>query len=203
MRVFPRRTLRIAIPALAIAVTLPVLAWTSVFERLTLQPESRLWVEGTSSIKSFSCKATDVDAMVDGAPNAIAQVTAGEKGVNTVRVRVEAAKLECGNGTMNDHMRKALKADVNPVIDFELASYDVNRTGDGVTGTLTGTLSLGGVQKPISIAAVGKSEGDALRVTGAYPLTMTDYGLKPPSLMFGRIKVGQTVTVKFDLLLKR
>ena len=203
MRVFPRRTLRIAIPALAIAVTLPVLAWTSVFERLTLQPESRLWVEGTSSIKSFSCKATDVDAMVDGAPDAIAQVTAGEKGVNTVRVRLESAKLECGNGTMNDHMRKALKADVNPVIDFELASYDVNRTGDGVTGTLTGTLSLGGVQKPISIAAVGKNEGDALRVTGSYPLTMTDYGLKPPTLMFGRIKVGQTVTVKFDLLLKR
>ena len=203
MRVFPRRTVRITVPALAIAVTLPVLAWTSVFERLTLQPESRLWVEGTSSIKSFSCKATDVDAMVDGAPDAIAQVTAGEKGVNTVRVRVEAAKLECGNGTMNDHMRKALKADANPVIDFEVASYDVNRTGDGVTGALTGTLSLGGVQKPISIAAVGKSEGDALRVTGAYPLTMTDYGLKPPSLMFGRIKVGQTVTVKFDLLLKR
>jgi len=181
---------------------LPVLAWTSAFERLTLQPESRLWVDGTSTVRSFTCKATDVDAIVDGAPDAIAQVTAGEKGVSAVRVRVEAAKLECGNGTMNDHMRKALKADANPVIGFKLASYDVSRSADGVAGTLTGTLSLGGVEKSISMPAVGKSEGGALRVTGSYPLKMTEYGLKPPTLMFGRIKVGETVTVKYDLLLK-
>ena len=202
MRVFTPRTLRFAVPALAIAVTLPALAWTSAFERLSLQPESRLWVDGTSTVRSFSCKATDIDAMVEGAPDAVAQVTAGEKGVSAVRVRVEVAKLECGNGTMNDHMRKALKTDANPVIDFKLASYDVSRADEGVAGTLAGTLSLGGVQKSISIPAVGKSEGGALRVTGTYPLKMTDYGLKPPTLMFGRIKVGETVTVKFDLLLK-
>ena len=202
MRVFSRRAIRVAVPALAIAAVLPVLAWTSVTERLTLQPESRLWVDGTSTVRSFTCKATDLDATVDAAPNAIAQLTAGEKAVTAVRVRVEAAKLDCGNGTMNDHMRKALKADANPVIDFRLDGYDVSRTGDGVSGTLSGTLSLGGVQKPISIAAAGKSEGSALRVTGSYPLKMTDYALKPPALMFGRIKVGETVTVKFDLLLK-
>lgn len=202
MRVFSRQSLRIALPVCAIALALPVLAWTSAFERLTLQPESKLWVDGTSTVRSFSCKASEVDATVEGAPNAVAQVAAGEKGVSAVRVRVESAKLDCGNGTMNDHMRKALKADANPVIDFQLASYDVSRTADGVSGTLSGTLSLGGTQKPISIPAIGKSDNGALRVTGSYPLKMTEYGLKPPTLMFGRIKVGETVTVKFDLLLK-
>jgi hypothetical protein len=39
-------------------------------------------------------------------------------------------------------------------------------------------------------------------VTGSYPLKMTEYGLKPPSLMFGRIKVAESVRVNFDLLLK-
>ena len=202
MRSFSRRTLRIAVPMLALSSLVPVLAWTTAFERLTLQPQSRLWVDGTSTVKSFTCKANEVDATIDGAPNAVAQVTAGEKGVSTVRVRVEAAKLDCSNGTMNDHMRKALKADANPVIDFKLDGYEVSRTGEGVKGTLNGTLSLGGTQKPISIPAVGKSEGEALCVTGSYPLKMTEYGLKPPTLMFGRIKVGETVTVKFDLLLK-
>jgi polyisoprenoid-binding protein YceI len=202
MRVFSRRALRIAVPIFAISATLPVLAWTSAFERLTLQPESRLWVDGTSTVRSFSCKAIEVDATVDGAPNAVAQVTAGEKGINAVRVRVETAKLECGNGTMNEHMRKALKAEANPVIDFQLGDYEVNRGADGVTGTLNGTLSLGGVKKTIAIPATGKSEGGALHVTGSHPLKMTEYGLKPPALMFGRIKVGETVTVKFDLLLK-
>jgi hypothetical protein len=63
-------------------------------------------------------------------------------------------------------------------------------------------LTLGGVQKAISIPAEGKTEGVALRVTGAVEVIMTDYDLTPPSLMFGRIKVRDPVTVNFDLLLK-
>ena len=202
MRVFSRRVLRFAVPALAILAALPVLAWTSAFERLTLQPESRLWIEGTSTMRSFSCKATEVDATVEGAPDAVAQVTAGEKGVSSVRVRVEAAKLECGNGTMNEHMRKAIKLSEHKSIEFQLSDYAVTRNADGVAGTLNGTLSLGGVSKTIALPATGRNEGGALRVTGSYPLKMTEYGLKPPTLMFGRIKVGETVTVKYDLLLK-
>ena len=50
--------------------------------------------------------------------------------------------------------------------------------------------------------ATGVMDAGALHVTGAYPLTMSDYNLKAPSLMFGRIKVRDQVTVKFDLLLK-
>lgn len=194
-----RRTHTIA-AGLALASLL--VAWRSIAEQLTLQPESRLWVEGSSTMRSWTCKASDVDAVVDAAPNGIAAVVAGEKGVRAVRVRVQTEKLDCNNGTMNDHMRKALKADVNPTIAFTLSDYDIARAGDGVSGTLAGTLTLGGVQKAIAIPALGKNDGGALHVTGSYPLNMKEYGLKPPTLMFGRIKVGETVTVKFDLLLK-
>jgi polyisoprenoid-binding protein YceI len=201
MRAHTRLSLRNTLPTLALSLALPLVAWTSL-EQLTLQPESKLWVDGTSTVRSWSCKASDVDAAVEAAPNGIAQVVAGEKGVRTVRVRVQSEKLDCGNGTMNEHMRKALKVDDHKVIDFKLAGYDVSKSGDGVSGTLNGTLELGGVTKTIAIPAAGKSEGGALRVTGSYPLNMKDYDLKPPTLMFGRIKVGETVTVKFDLLLK-
>jgi hypothetical protein len=202
MRVQPRLSYRTILPALALTLALPVVAWRSVRELLTLQPESKLWVDGTSSLKAWSCKAGEVNAVVDAAPNGIAQVVLGEKGVRTVHVIVPAEKMECGNGTMNEHMMKALKASEHATIDFKLAGYDVSRSADGVTGTLNGTLTLGGVEKQIAIPAVGKSEGSALHVTGAYPLNMKDYDLKPPTLMFGRIKVGETVTVRFDLLLK-
>ena len=197
-RVSPRSILA----ALTLALAVPVLAWTSSAELLTLQPESRLWVDGTSSIKAWSCKAGEVNAVVDASPNGIAQVVLGEKGVRTVRVTVPAEKMECGNGTMNEHMKKALKVGEFQTIEFKLANYDVARGADGVAGTLNGSLTLGGVTKQIAIPATGKSEGSALRVTGTYPLNMKDYGLKPPTLMFGRIKVGESVAVKFDLLLK-
>jgi hypothetical protein len=41
-----------------------------------------------------------------------------------------------------------------------------------------------------------------MRVKGSYDLRMTEYGLKPPSLMMGAMKVKELVKVNFDLLLK-
>jgi len=189
---------------LALAIVLPASgAWTVANEMLVLQPQSRLWIDGTSSIRSFSCKAAEVNAVVEGTgPNAIPQLLLADKGVKSVRVTVPAERLDCGNGTMNEHMRKAIKLSEFDSIEFRLTDYDVARNADGVSGTLNGTLLLGGVTKPVTLKADGKPEGGMLHITGSYDLDMTDYGLKPPTLMFGRIKVGRTVKVNYDLLLK-
>ncbi|MEO8564080.1 MAG: YceI family protein [bacterium] len=188
----------------ALALVMPLSgAWSAANELLVLQPQSRLWIDGSSTMKRWTCKAGAVNAIVEAnGPNAIATLLTGDKGVRTVRVTVPAAQIDCDNGTMNEHMRKALKLADHPSIDFRLTTYDVARNADGVTGTMTGTLSLGGVEKTITMKAEGKSEDAMLHITGSYPLNMKDYDLKPPTLMFGRIKVGETVTVNFDLLLK-
>ena len=189
---------------LALAILVPASgAWTVANEQLMLQPQSRLWIDGTSTIRSFTCRAGEVNAVVEvSGANAIPTLLAGEKGVKAVQVTVPAEKLDCGNGKMNDHMRNALKVTESPTITFTLTTYDVAKNADGISGTIYGTLDLGGVKKPIALQATGASEGGMLHINGVYELRMTDYGLKPPSLMFGRIKVGETVKVGFDLLLK-
>lgn len=189
---------------LALAILVPASgAWTVANEQLMLQPQSRLWIDGTSTIRSFTCRAGEVNAVVEvSGANAIPTLLAGEKGVKAVQVTVPAEKMDCGNGKMNDHMRNALKVTESPTITFTLTNYDVAKNADGISGTINGTLDLGGVKKPIALQATGASEGGMLHINGVYELRMTDYGLKPPSLMFGRIKVGETVKVGFDLLLK-
>ncbi len=188
---------------LAAALALGTGAWTLYEEQLALQPQSKLWVEGTSTVRSWSCQASDVRATVDASgTNAVARLMTGEKSVQTVNVVLSSEKMDCGNGTMNEHMRKALKTNETPTIAFKVTSYDLSKEPNGVSGTLTGTLSLGGVTKTIAVPATGTMTDGALHVTGAYDLAMSDYNLTPPSLMFGRIKVRDKVTVKFDLLLK-
>ena len=189
---------------LALAILVPASgAWSVANEQLVLQPQSRLWIDGTSTIRSFTCKAVEVNAVVEATgPNAIPALFTGEKGVKTVQVTVPAERIDCSDGKMNDHMRNALKVADYPTITFNLTTYDVAKNADGIAGTINGTLDLGGVKKPIALQATGTSEGGVLHVTGAYDLKMTDYGLKPPSLMFGRIKVGDKVQVKFDFVLK-
>jgi hypothetical protein len=71
-----------------------------------------------------------------------------------------------------------------------------------VKGTLTGTLKLGATERPITVAAQGKQDGDGLRVSGIHELNMKEFGLKPPTLMMGTMKVNEKVKVGFDLLLK-
>jgi polyisoprenoid-binding protein YceI len=165
-------------------------------------PQSRLWVSGTSTVRSWTCKANTFDTALEAAPDAVAAVLGGQKAIRTVVVSVPAAQLGCGNGTMDEHMLKALKAKENPTIEFRLASYEVARAATGIAGTLHGTLTLGGQQQPIAIAAQGVEVDGALRVTGSTTLNMKEFGLKPPTLMMGTLKVGEQVTVAFDLLLK-
>lgn len=198
MRGYTKLTIR------ALLITLPTLvAWTPANPVLTLQPQSRLWVNGTSTVRSFECKATAFDVRLDAAPNAVAGVLAGEKAVRTADVTVPAAKLDCGNGKMNEHMWKALKKDQHPDIAFRLTGYQSAKGAAGVQGELTGVLSLGGLEKTITFPGTAVDAGEGtLRVTGTHELRMTEYGLKPPTLMLGSMKVGDKVTVAFDLLLK-
>jgi polyisoprenoid-binding protein YceI len=181
-----------------------LIAWTPANPILTLQPQSRLWVNGTSTVRSFECKAPSFSAEIDGvAPGAAAAVLAGEKAVRDVTVQVPAAKLDCGNGTMNGHMLKALKVKDNPTITFRLSSYTATKAADAVTGELTGVLTLGGVEKTITLQGTATDAGDGqLRVVGTHELRMSDYGLKAPSLMLGTMKVDDRVKVSFDLILK-
>jgi len=170
---------------------------------LDLQPTSRLWISGTSTVRAFECTAATFDANVESIPGATTAVLAGEKAVSAVEIRVNTERLDCKNGTMNEHMLKALKAKTNPTIVFKLASYDLAKQAEAVRVTLNGTLAMGGVEKPISLTA-NATEGTSgtLHVVGTHELRMTEWGLKPPTLMLGTMKVDERIKVGFDLLLK-
>jgi polyisoprenoid-binding protein YceI len=166
-------------------------------------PESRVWVGGTSSVRGWECKATTFTLNVESGDNAAAGVLAGEKLVNAAGLAIPVEKLECGNGTMNGHMKKALKMAEHPEITFRLTTYELTRSDDSVSVALSGLLNLGGTEKPIELVAMAAPAADgALRVTGTYALKMTDFGLKPPTLMFGTMKVHDQVKVGFDIVLK-
>lgn len=193
------RTLMVA----AFVVTPPLAGW-AINSSLDLQPSSQLWVDGTSNVRDFKCSARTMEADVATTRvDAAAALNTGEKAVTNVAFRVPAAQLDCRNGQMNEHMRKAIKAGASPMIAFELKTYDLLSTSGKMRAKLAGNLSLGGVTKPIAVDATLIPEAaGGVRVMGVYDLKMTDFGLKPPSLMMNTMKVQDVVKVNFDLVLK-
>jgi polyisoprenoid-binding protein YceI len=180
------------------------IAWSSGREPLALQPHSRLWVDGTSTVRSFQCTATAFETRVESSvPGAVSAVVAGTKAVSNAELTVPATSLDCRSGKMNEHMLKALEAEQHPTIVFRITSYEVAKAAGGVDGSAVGELTLGGVTKTITVTAHAVQEpGGVLRLTGAREIRMTEFGLKPPSLMMGTLRVDAKVTVGFDLLLK-
>lgn len=179
-------------------------AWTYAAAPLKLTPESKLWVDGTSTVRSWTCKAGVVDAVLEAtSENAISAVLGGENAVKAVTFTVPTDKMDCGNGTMNGHMWKAIKSKEFPTITFQLGTYTIAKAADTSKVTLNGSLTIGGVTKPITMESkLSAAATGAMRVMGTYELNMKDYDIKPPTLMLGTMKVGEKVKVGFDLVLK-
>lgn len=181
-----------------------LIAWPRPSNEIDLQPESKLWVDGTSSVRGYQCRALALNATLRSENgNAVQAILAGEKAVSAADLTIEAARLECGNGTMNGHMRKALKAEANPAISFTMASYELQKDSDTLRIQISGDLTIGGTAKTVELRALAKDGGDGtLLVEGSHELKMTEYALKPPTLMFGTLKVHDKVKVGFSLVLK-
>lgn len=191
--------------ALALAALAPAAVQAVVTtSTLKVQPQSKLWIEGSSTVRSFECRVPTFDAAVEAvSANAPAAILAGEKAVRTVSLTVPAGRINCGNGTMNEHMAKALKSSEHQSIDFRLSTYDLTADAAGTNIRMEGRLTLGGVEKPVTLRAAAKEgPGGTLQVTGTHEVKMSDHGLRPPSLMMGTMKVGDVVKVRYDLILK-
>lgn len=190
--------------AAAAPVAAPVAPPVATRGELTLQPGSRLWFDGTSNVKDFTCKSSTLAAtVVTSGADAAPAIVAGSKSVTSVDFTLPVSSLDCDNGTMNGHMRKALEMEKHPRIAFTLSSYDL-ATGDaGVAVTFVGSLTIRGSAQPVTLLARATPGADGgLRLVGTHELDMTDYGVKPPSLMLNTMKVRPKVKVGFDLVLK-
>ena len=192
---------RVAASMLVLAIATPAAAWAPVLAgRMDVQPTSKLWVEGTSTVRSYKCEASkltgNVELRGDKAPAALAELS---QAAQSGELSVAVASLECGNGTMNEHLRKALKASENPTIKFTLTSPQVAADG---TAKISGKLSIAGKENPVVLSGTVTQEADGLRLKGSKELKMTEFGVKPPSLMMGTMKVGDLVKVRYELVLK-
>ncbi len=188
--------------ALTLAGVVALAGWTTPEKvtRYVFTPESKMWVEGTSTVHAWKAEVKALTGFVEvGGDTAIEQ--GGE--VTNGSLTIFVSDLDANNGTMNKKMRDALKADDHNAITFELIS--ANTALDAVNGgyvvTAKGNLTLAGVKKPIEVRLDGKDlDGGKMQLKGNYELFMTDYGIRPPTAMLGTMKTGDKVTVYFELV---
>jgi polyisoprenoid-binding protein YceI len=170
--------------------------------RLGVRSDSRLWLEGSSNVRDWRCDATTLDASIDLDENAASSVAR----VRRVQVRVPAHALTCGRSQMDNIMYKALHVDDTPECRHIVGRFEVVSTsGDrGQSLVMQGTLRIAGRERTVRVPVELEEQRDGtVRARGALPILMTDYGISPPTALFGVLRTENRIVVKFDLLVDR
>jgi hypothetical protein len=174
-------------------------------KRLTVRPDSRLWLEGTSNVRDWRCEATTLDASIDVDDSAEHNGAITATRIRGVQVRVPTHALTCGGSQMDHIMYKALHVDDAPDCRQIVGHFDVVSTSpDANSLVMQGTLRIAGRERVVRVPVVFEEQRDgSVRAQGALPILMTDYGISPPTALFGVLRTENRIVVKFDLLVDR
>ena len=161
---------------------------------------SKIEVEGTSTLHNWTMTSdkSKCNASFNFNGNNIVSLTFLE-----FTVPVESLKSE--NTRLDKNAYKALRASSYPEISFIISKSKISKSADDFSITLNGKLTISGVTKDVIVMALAKfnSNDKTISTTGSFKIKMSDYKVKPPSIMFGTINVGDEVVVKFNINQKR
>lgn len=177
-----------------------------------LGAESRLWLQGTSTMHDYESGTRDLTLTLDleptGAPPADAaglDALIRSSGVRHVDVAVPVRTLRSKKAGLDKNLWKALRADEHPAIRFRLTRYTAapaRPASDSLAIQAEGTLEVAGASRPITLEAKAWRDASGLWLEGSKPLLMSQFGIKPPTMMMGTLRVADRVVVHFRLLLE-
>jgi hypothetical protein len=169
--------------------------------RLVLQYGSVVRIDGRSNVHRWSCAADSIEVMVATQPAVVTSGVPEPLRVMDAEVRIPVAALACGDNLMDRNLRTALRADSNPTIVYRAISFETTPADSGRLHIVaSGTLSVAGVSRPVSIVVTATPFANGMfRATGTVPLRMTDFGVKPPTALFGILRGRNDVVVQFQI----
>lgn len=189
---------------LSTVLLIPLLLITGVLNAQTKfsTKSYQITVAGTSTMHEWTSKATAVTVTGDFA---IANGTLEKINAATVKIEAKSLKSTKNSDLMDERTHSTIKADKNPSITYVFTKVaSTQQSGSETTVTVNGNLTIAGVTKPTDLVLKFKSlpNGD-VEVKGSRKILMSNHGIKAPSFMLGAMKVGNEITITYDIILKK
>jgi len=183
----------------------PLFAGTNDVIQFHITSQSQLKLTGNSTLHPYAFQSENVDGQLTVNANeffhhplkAVADNSGG-------KVVIPVGDLDSGEHGLNKNMQKTMKAGKFPEIVFVLDSLTrVTTTKQPEEWTkfqAYGHLTISGQTQHVQLPIEGKQIADEiLQFKGEKTLLMTDFGVNPPTLMFGAIKTDNQIKVSFDI----
>jgi hypothetical protein len=174
------------------------------FVSVIIAPSSYVVINGNTNISSFDCNYSGYYSN----PVNLEFIRSNNKTkIENAELSIPVDYIDCHNPLMNNDLRKLLSAgDAHDIMinisDFyekeiipdKLGSYTVGH------GSANINVSIAGVRNQYEVGFTDRRKGKEVIITSSLYLDLHDFGLTPPRIMFGTIKLKNIVTI--DILLK-
>ncbi len=157
--------------------------------------DSSLEILGTSNLHDWSMRATELEGTL-----AITFEAEKLSHIESMQINIIAESLKSNKREMDKNTYKALQTNKFTSITYHQSS--VNRIEEIGENTYhidaLGTLVIAGEEKVINLKFTLITGAEKIIVKGVHELNMKDFGIKPPTAVFGTIKTGKNVVIKFE-----
>ncbi|GGE02248.1 hypothetical protein GCM10010831_00080 [Psychroflexus salis] len=153
----------------------------------------KILIEGTSNIHDWEMEVEEADGFIE------MKMENDKLNISNISLTIPIKSMKSGKGKMDSNTYEALKEEKNPNITFSfLEATQLEKTGNFTyTANLKGNLSIAGNTQVVSIPV--EIDNNQTSLVANYTITMTDFGVDPPTAMFGTIKTGDAVNINFNL----
>jgi polyisoprenoid-binding protein YceI len=173
-----------ALPASALALALAGAIPASAKTYQAIKGESTLSYHLVHTMHKVTGVSKDFQCLVELSPDTVS---------SKIQVSAAVSTFDSRNSSRDSHMLEVVEAMKYPRVEF--ASESVKPEGDGYR--VAGTLRFHGVAKPVDFHVTPRIRGDKVEITGAFDLKLTDFKVKPPSLLV--VSVHDDFRISFDL----
>lgn len=176
-----------------------VLARQSESVYISIGEQSKLIIKGTSNVKDFTCnydQSLKADTLQFKTEFEEEKISVAGNALN-----LYTQEFDCGNRGINRDFKSTLKSKTFPQIELKLNEL-IFSNGNILPDSAQVDILIAGVSKSymIPLHEINRNK-DTIIVKGTTMLSMYDFELKPPSPMFGLIKVNDELEISFQLQL--
>jgi polyisoprenoid-binding protein YceI len=170
--------------------------------KLSGSKENQLKVSGKSNVHDWAMTANNPTCEAEFSnPTGTDNIP---KNLTSLSFSVNSKSLKSEHSSMDNRTYKVIKADDYPKITFKMSSAVISPVAKGKFSIKTiGVLNIAGVAKTINMQVNGIVNADqSITCSGTQKLKLTDYSIQPPSFMLGAMKVGDELSIAFNLNFK-
>lgn len=183
---------------------LPLIAVSGNYYAYSVNERSNIRLSGTTNINAYECvSSSDIPR-----GNMVADLLPGSNAIyfTSASLELKVNSFDCGHRAMNKDFHQALGGKDSPHIEIRLLEVrpltSSERQNKGKIRAEVAIVINGQTRNTDIVVAYQTSDYFRYILSGSKELSMSDFGIDPPSPALGLVKVNDTVTIHFDLIVE-